>query len=71
MDLIIIFGINKEYDTVNKSMYFDKLEDVKQYAKEIICFYSNNDPYVNFEAEKEFATKARSRTSIYTKRRTH
>ena len=48
-------GINDEYDTVNKTMYFDNLEDVKQYANEIICFYSNNDPYVKYEIEKEFA----------------
>ena len=48
-------GINEEYDTVNKSMYFDNLQDVKRYVKEIICFYSDNDPYVNLEAEKEFA----------------
>ena len=49
------FGINEEYDTVNKTMYFDNLVDVKQYANEIICFYSNNDPYVKYEIEKEFA----------------
>lgn len=47
-------GINEEYDAVNQSMYFDNLQDVKQYAKEIICFYSDNDPYVKYEAEKEF-----------------
>ncbi len=47
-------GINEEYDAVNKSMYFDKLQDIKQYANEIICFYSDNDPYVKYEAEKEF-----------------
>ena len=50
-------GINKEYDAVNKSMYLDNLEDVKQYSKEIICFYSNNDPYVKYEVEKDFADK--------------
>ena len=49
------FGINEEYDKVNQSMYFDNLEDVKQYADEIICFYSDNDPYVKQEAEKDFA----------------
>ena len=49
------FGINEEYDTVNKTMYFDNLEDVKQYVNEIICFYSDNDPYVKYEVEKEFA----------------
>ena len=32
-------------------------KDVKQYANEIICFYSDNDPYVNYEVEKEFADK--------------
>ena len=50
-------GINEEYDVVNKSMYLNNLEDVKQYADEIICFYSNNDPYVKYEAEKDFADK--------------
>lgn len=36
-------------------MYFDNLADAKDYANEIICFYSKNDPYVKYEAEKEFA----------------
>ena len=48
-------GINEEYDNVNESMYFDNLEDVKQYTNEIICFYSDNDPYVTYEVEKHFA----------------
>lgn len=48
-------GIDEEYDAVNKSMYFDNLEGVKKYASEIICFYSDNDPYVKQEAEKAFA----------------
>ncbi len=52
------FGIDEEYDEVNKTMYFDNLEDVKQYANDIICFYSDNDPYVKYEAEKDFANKA-------------
>lgn len=42
-------------EIVNESMYFENLEDVKNCSKEIICFYSNNDPYVKYEAEKEFA----------------
>lgn len=49
------FGIDEEYDAVNESMYFNNLKDVKQYADEIICFYSDNDPYVKYEVEKEFA----------------
>lgn len=48
-------GIDKEYDAVNESMYFDELEEVKNYSKEIVCFYSDNDPYVKYEVEKEFA----------------
>lgn len=51
-------GINEEYDTVNQTMYFDNLEDIKNYANEIICFYSDNDPYVKYEAEKDFADKS-------------
>ena len=51
------FGINEEYDTVNRTMYFDNLEYVKNYAEKIICFYSDNDPYVKYEAEKDFANK--------------
>ena len=42
---------------VNKSMYFDNLQNIKQYANEIICFYSDNDPYVKYEVEKDFADK--------------
>lgn len=38
-------------------MYFDNLEDIKQYADEIICFYSDDDPYVKYEVEKDFADK--------------
>lgn len=49
-------GINEEYDTVNRSMYLDDLESVKEYCKDIVCFYTKNDPYVSYEAEKEFAS---------------
>lgn len=48
-------GINEEYDNVNESMYFDNLVDVKSHADEIICLYSDNDPYVKYEVEKKFA----------------
>lgn len=50
-------GLNEEYDSVNESMYFNNLEDIKNYADEIICFYSDNDPYVKYEVEKDFADK--------------
>ena len=48
-------GIDEEYDTVNKSMYFNNLKDIKKYCKDIVCFYTKNDPYVKYEKEKEFA----------------
>lgn len=48
-------GINDDYDAVNQSMYFDNLSDIKNYCTDIVCFYSNNDPYVKYEKEKEFA----------------
>lgn len=48
-------GINEEYDSVNESMYFNNLEDIENYCDEIICYYSDNDPYVKYDVEKEFA----------------
>jgi len=48
-------GIDEDYDAVNESMYFDNLKDVKNYCDDIVCLYSDNDPYVKYEAEKEFA----------------
>ncbi len=48
-------GIDPDYDMVNKPMFIDNLEDVRNYCDNIICFYSDNDPYVKFEIEKLFA----------------
>ena len=48
-------GIDKDYDDVNESMYFDNLAKVKNYCDDTVCFYSDNDPYVKYDAEKEFA----------------
>ena len=36
-------------------MYFDNLKDIKNYCNEIICYYSDNDPYVKYDVEKSFA----------------
>ena len=48
-------GIDPEYDAVNEPMFLDNLKEVKNYCDDIICFYSDNDPYVKFEVEKDFA----------------
>ena len=48
-------GINDEYDEVNRTMYLDNLNDIKNYCDDIVCYYSDNDPYVKYEVEKDFA----------------
>ncbi len=48
-------GINEDYDAVNGSMYFNNLSDIKNYCEDIVCIYSDNDPYVKYDVEKEFA----------------
>lgn len=48
-------SINEEFDAVNESMFLDNLEDIKKYCSDIICYYSDNDPYVKYDKEKEFA----------------
>ena len=48
-------GIDPDFDAVNKSMFLNNLVDIKKYCNNIICFYSDNDPYVNFDVEKSFA----------------
>ena len=48
-------GINEDYDAVNEPMYFNTLEDIKNYCNNIVCFYSDNDPYVSYDVEKSFA----------------
>ncbi len=48
-------GIDSEFDAVNEPMFIDNFEDIKEYCNNIICYYSDNDPYVKFEVEKSFA----------------
>lgn len=57
-------GINEEYDAVNKSMYLEDIERIHDYCDNIICFYSDNDPYVKYEAEKDFASKVADKEII-------
>ena len=48
-------GIDPDFDAVNEPMFLDNLEDIKNYCNDIVCYYSDNDPYVKYEVEKEFA----------------
>ena len=68
--LVFVSGFNNylgndpDYDAVNAPMYLDNLEDVKKYCDNIICFYSDNDPYVNKDVEKQFADTIANRQII-------
>ncbi len=64
-------GIDKDFDAVNEPMFIDNLEDVKKYCEDIVCYYSDNDPYVKFEVEKEFADKITNKQYIIKKWRAH
>lgn len=48
-------GIAPDFDAVNEPMFIDNFENIKQYCDDIICYYSDNDPYVKFDIEKSFA----------------
>lgn len=57
-------GINEEYDKVNKTMYINNIEDIHDYCNDIVCFYSDNDPYVSYEIEKDFANKVSNKQIV-------
>ncbi len=50
-------GIDNDFDAVNGPMFIDNFDDVKKLCNDIVCYYSDNDPYVKFEVEKDFADK--------------
>ena len=50
-------GIDFDFDTVNEPMFIANFDDVKKYCEDIVCYYSDNDPYVKYDVEKEFADK--------------
>ena len=58
------FGINDDFDSVNGGMYLDNLSDIKKYCSDIVCYYSDNDPYVKYEVEKEFADSVSNRSFV-------
>lgn len=48
---------NEEYNTVNKSMYVTNIERIHYFCEFIICFYSDNDPYVKYKFLRAFVDK--------------
>ena len=60
--LVFVCGFNnyvidgaENYNYVNKTMFCEGLEKIKDLCDDIVCFYSSNDPYVDFEEEDRFA----------------
>ena len=61
--LVFVCGFNNyfidgadNYNEVNKTMFLENgVEKIKNLCDDIVCIYSDNDPYVKFEAEKDFA----------------
>jgi len=48
-------GIDAEYDSANRGMFLDDVARIREYCDEIVCLYSDNDPYVPYDVEKSFA----------------
>lgn len=48
-------GIDPDFDAVNEPMFLNNLDSIKQYCDDIVCYYSDNDPYVKYDVEKSFA----------------
>lgn len=57
-------GIDTDFDAVNKPMFIDNYYDVKKYCYDIVCYYSDNDPYVKYEIEKAFADSLTNKQHI-------
>jgi len=49
------FGISPDYDGVNKTFYIDNLSEIKDLCNDIVCIYSNDDPYVPQDELQKFA----------------
>lgn len=59
-----VFNIAPDYDMVNSDMYTENIERVHEFCDDIVCLYSDNDPYVPYEKEKEFADRVSDRREI-------
>jgi len=59
--LILISGFNNyvgnvpEIDKINKDFFINNLDDAKTIADEIVCFKSDNDPFISQNALNSFA----------------
>lgn len=54
-------GLGEDFDDVNCTMFTNKLGEIESLAKERICIYSKNDPYVRLEKLEEFAKETKAK----------
>lgn len=45
-------------------MFLEDIERIHEYCNDIVCIYSDNDPYVDFKYEEEFANKVATKKEI-------
>ncbi len=45
-------------------MNTDHIERIHEYCDDIVCLYTDNDPYVPYEKEKEFADLVSDRREL-------
>ena len=66
---IFVAGCNnyysiQEFDELNKTFFIDNLNNFNNYCPNTICFYSNTDPYITFDALKSFAKEVNATKEI-------
>lgn len=69
---IFVSGFNNyfsgtEIDQLNKDFYIDNIKLFKNYCDNIICFYSQNDPYVQYDYLNNFANLLDAQKNIIKK----
>lgn len=67
---IFVSGCNNhffipEFDKINKYMYTDNLVEFEKYCKDVVCFYSKNDPYIPLNKLIEFADLVNAEHVVY------
>ncbi len=59
--LIFVSGVNNyiggfpDFDKANESFFSKGINEIHNYCKEIICLYSDNDPYIPIKELEKFA----------------
>ena len=67
---VFVSGFNNYYfeesfDKINEHMYMETIDDFKNFANEIICIYSKNDPFVKLSFLENFAKDLKAKKVVY------